>query len=395
MRLLMVRYAGDYRDAVQHFSEGGGETYYAQKYSVNAVAEIAKQIEKVTVLCCMTETSYKEVLPNGVCAIGAGFNGKIKAKKLIELIEAQNPTHLTVHTPIPEVFNWAIKNKIKTIAVLADSFLNQGVRRRLRNYQLANLLNNDQIQWVGNHRINSCLSLQKIGVEPKKIIPWDWPALITPDSLSPKNLRVDTSNWNLVYVGSVTESKGVGDLLEAVGKLRAKNLSVSLKIAGKGEIEYFINKAKQLKIADCVEFLGLVQHDTVVPLMREADLVVVPSRHEYPEGFPMTIYEAFCSRTPLVASNHPMFQNNLKHDVNAIIFPASNSTALSESIEKILSDSELYQSLSVASSEACKSLEIPIKWADLINFLIYDSQENQRKLFDYRLSSGYYDLKFV
>jgi hypothetical protein len=40
--LLMVQYTGDYREAVQHSTEGGGETYYAQKYSVDAVAEIGK-----------------------------------------------------------------------------------------------------------------------------------------------------------------------------------------------------------------------------------------------------------------------------------------------------------------------------------------------------------------
>ncbi len=34
MRLLMVQYAGDYREAVERFAEGKGETYYAHKYSV-------------------------------------------------------------------------------------------------------------------------------------------------------------------------------------------------------------------------------------------------------------------------------------------------------------------------------------------------------------------------
>ena len=390
MRLLIVQYAGDYRETVQRFVAGGGETYYAQKYSVDAVAEIGKEIEEAAVLCCMTKEPYNEILDNGVRGIGAGFSGKIDSKKLLRIIEENNPTHLVVRTPLREVFFWAIKNKVETIATLADSFETLRIRGKIKNYLLATLLNNETIKWVGNHGVNSCLSLQKIGVNSDKIIPWDFPAIVTPESFSPKILPQEAKTRNLIYVGSVIEAKGVGNLLEALANLRAKNLSVNLKIAGRGETELFIQKARQLQIEDCVEFLGAVPHNTVVNLMRQADIVVVPSRHEYPEGFPMTIYEAFCSRTPLIASDHPMFTNNLKHGLNAMIFPAGNSIALSAYIEKLLSDPELYQSLSLASYEAWKQLQIPVKWADLINCWLDDSPENQQWLFDNRLASGRY-----
>lgn len=391
MRLLIVQYAGDYREAVQRFAEGKDETYYAQKYSVDAVAELVNQVEEVTVLCCMTAESYNELLENGVRAIGAGFHGDIQVKKIIKLIEEQNPTHLIIRTPIPEVFRWAIQNKVRTIAVLADSFSTKGLRNQLRNLLLKNLLNNKQIEWIFNHGINSSQSLKKIGVKPEKIIPWDWSSIVTPDTFSAKILRNDIDSWNLVYVGSIIESKGVGDILESIAKLRAKNLSVNLKIAGQGKIEYFINKAKHLQIQNCIEFLGLVSNNAVVHLMREADLVLIPSRHEYPEGFPMTIYEALCSRTPIIASDHPMFQNNLKHGINAMIFPAGNSTALTACIEELLSNSNLYQSLSVASYDAWKHLQIPVKWAEMINRWLYDSPENRQWLFEHRLASGSYD----
>lgn len=391
MRLLIVQYAGDYREAVQRFADGGNETYYAQKYSVDTVAEIGKQIEEAAVLCCMTAEPYNEVVQNGVRAIGAGFNKKIQSKKLIQLLEQQKPTHLIVSTPIKKVFQWASHKKIRTIALLADSFSKKGLRNKLQNYFLVNLLNDNQVEWVCNHGINSCMALKQIGVNSNKIIPWDWPSVVTPDSFSPKLLRVNATTWELFYVGGVTESKGVGDILESIANLRAKKLSVSLKVAGKGDTEYFINKAKQLQIEDCVEFLGLVPNRDVVDLMRKADLVLIPSRHEYPEGFPMTIYEALCSRTPIIASDHPMFQNNLKHGINAMIFPATNSITLSACIEKLLSDSALYHSLSVASYDAWKRLQIPVKWADMINRWMDDSDENQHWLFEHQLSSGRYN----
>lgn len=392
MRLLMVQYTGDYRETVKRFAEGGGETYYAQKYSVDAVAEIGKKIEKVAVLCCLTAEPYNEVLPNGVRAIGAGFDKKIDVGEIIKLITAQNPTHLVIQTPIKEVFTWAIRNKVKTIAILADSYPTQGLKNKWRNYRLAKLINNNQIDWVGNHGVNSCKFLKNIGVKADKIIPWDWPSVVTPDSFSPKTLRMDVNACNLVYVGSITEAKGVGDILESAAKLRDKNLAVSLKIAGKGETEYFLNKARNLKIDDCVEFLGLVPNNAVVHLMREADIVLIPSRYEYTEGLPMTIYEALCSRTPIVASDHPMFKTNLKDGVNAVIFPAANSAACSECIEKLLSSPDIYESISVNSYEAWQRIQIPVKWADMINRWLFDSPENQQWLFAHRLDSEHYEL---
>lgn len=389
-RLLILQYEGDYREAVERFDNGKGETYYGQRYTVDAVADIGEHIQEAAVLCCLTEKAYNEVLSNNVRAIGAGFNGELQIKKLIELIEEYNPTHLILRIPLREVLRWAIQNNVKTLALLADSFPTKGIRNKLRNYWLANLLNSKQVEWVSNHGINSSRLLQDIGVNPDKIIPWDYIYEVTPDSFSPKAIPANDKTRNLIYIGSITESKGIGDVLDAIANLKAKNLSVNLKVAGRGELKFFDNKVKELQIEECVEFLGLVQNKAVVPLMREADIVLIPSRHEYPEGFPLTIYEALCSRTPIVASDHPMFVHNLKHEINAMIFPSGNSVALAECLEKLLSDPALYHQLSATSYETWKQLQIPVKWADLIKCWLFDSSEDRQWLFNHRLSSGFY-----
>ncbi len=393
MRLLIVQYGGDYREVFQRLAESGVETYHAQKYLINAVVDISKQIEEVTLFCCRTSESYSAVLQDGLRAVGAGLDPYKQKTELLKLIAEQNPTHLVIHAPIPALFQWAIQNKIRTLGLLADSFSTKGLRQQVRNYFLARLLNNKHIDLIGNHGINASLSLQKIGVNPNKIIPWDWPHFITPDFFPPKNLPDNKNPLNLIYVGSVEERKGVGDIIRAVAKL--KNLPVNLQVVGKGEIDYFIQQAKQLNIEDCVNFLGLVPHHQIIDLMREANIVIVPSRHEYPEGFPLTIYEAFCSRTPLVASDHPMFKGNLQHGVNAMTFPAGDSTALAACIEKLLLDPKLYYSLSEASNDAWKRLQIPVKWAELVKRWLYNSPEDQHWLSEHRLASGIYNSKFT
>jgi glycosyltransferase involved in cell wall biosynthesis len=125
--------------------------------------------------------------------------------------------------------------------------------------------------------------------------------------------------------------------------------------------------------------------------MRDADVVIIPSHHEYPEGCPMTIYEALCSRTPIIASDHPMFQNKLKDGTNALIFPAANAVALANCMEKLLANPELYERLSIDSYNAWKKLQIPVKWADMINRWLDNSPENRQWLFEHRISSGRYN----
>jgi glycosyltransferase involved in cell wall biosynthesis len=395
MRLLIVQYAGDYREAFYNLTEGRGETYYAQQYSVDAVSKAVAQVDEVATLSFLSNDRYNEVLPNGVRAIGAGFHHKINSKTILEIVKDQNPTHILLRTPDRAVLQWAIKNKVQVLVTLADSFDNPSIRDRVNYYLLANLLNHPQVGWIGNHGVTASQSLRSIGVNPDKIIPWDWPHVITPDLYSQKTLRQHSECWNILYAGHISESKGVGDVLEAIATLKARQFPVYLKIAGKGDVETFQAKVRQLQIEDCVEFLGMVKNTEVIGLMRDADLVTVPSHHEYPEGFPMTIYESLCSRTPLVASDHPMFMHRLRHGQNAMIFPAGQAAACASQIETILTQSTLYENISNATHATWKSLQVPVKWGDMLTSWLQNSPQDQEWLFKHCLSSGRYGGRTV
>jgi glycosyltransferase involved in cell wall biosynthesis len=394
MRLVIVEYAGDYAEAFERLAKGGSETYYAQKYCVDAVTEIAKRAESVTVICCASPEFNEQVLENRVRTIACGFSHKINSQKLIELIAKQNPTHLIMRTIFPDVFKWAIQKKIRTLAVFAESIGTTTWRQKFRNSFLAKLLNNKQIEWVGTYGITSSLLFKQIGVKPDKIIPWDFLIDSNPGSLTPKKIPASIKNLKLFYAGLLVQTKGVGDILEAVAKLRERNISVHLKMAGKGEEEFFFQRVEQLQIKDSVEFLGIVPTQTLEPLMRESDLVLVTSRHEYPEGFPLTIQHALRTRTPIVASDHPMFKTHLKHRINSMIFEAGNSLALAECIEKVISDSALYHNLSAASHSTWHELRLPVKWAELIDRWLDDSPESKQWLFEKRLAAEYYNRHF-
>lgn len=388
MRLLMLQYAGDYREAVQRFARGGSENYYAQKYTVNGVAELAQHLEEVSVVCCLSDEPYNEVLENGVRAIGGGFHDYVDENKVIQLIAQQNPTHLVMSTPMRRVLRWAIKNRINVLMMLAESIVVQGWRDRWRSFRLSQLLNHPQVEWVGSYGMTSSKLLQRLGVNPDKIIPWDFLIESTPGSYSAKTIAHPSEAWQLIYVGALAESKGVGDILRAVAILRQKNFPVKLQIVGKDGEGTFAKLAQELDLTEIVEFLGMIPNSEVVPRMRDADAVLVTSRHEYTEGFPLTIHHALCSRTPIIASDHPMFCEHLKHEVNSVMYPAGNPAALASAIVELFSNPALYEKLSQESYNTWYQLRVPVKWYDIIHRWVFPSDANHQWLYEHRLAAG-------
>ncbi len=379
-RLTMVQF-GDYAEGYWRLANGGDETYYAQRYSVDFVASLAarKDMESLTIVNLSSDVAAA-VLPNGVRTLGIELypNGRRpRHRQLVEAVRQTNPTHLIVMSPCMRLIHWAIRAKIPVLPMFADSFRSGGLKGGARNRLLAFLLNDPAIEVVANHNLAASLDLKRIGVDPSKIVPFDWPALISPDSYKAKSSPLGNRPFRLIYVGAVIETKGVGDAIRAVSKLRRRGRNVELTIIGRGDLEGFKKLAITEKIEQNVFFLGPKSHSEVVSAMREHDAVLVPSHWAYPEGLPMTLYEALCTRTPLLTSDHPMFALKIRDRCNALVFPERNTDALAERIEDLASSPELYARLSSAAEEAVEGYLCPLKYDRLISAFLAPTERSQ------------------
>jgi glycosyltransferase involved in cell wall biosynthesis len=392
LRLTIVQYAGDYREAFNRFAGGGKQTYYAQRYSVDFVGRLAQPPHHVSVICAITDEHYDTVLGNGVRAIGAGLRAGFRPSDLLHFVVQTRPTRLCLAFPFVPLLKWADRNGIPTIAILADSFEKRAFLEKARQWRLAYYLNRRSVQWVGNHGISACLSLLKIGVAREKIIPWDWPSSHRPSDYAPRTFQ-HVGSAKLLYVGSLTEAKGVSDLLRAVALLKKQDLEVQLSVVGRDHDGSMSKLSQSLGLADRVDFLGILPNEDVPTLMRKADIVIVPSRHEYPEGLPLTIYEALSARTPIIASDHPMFRSALVEGKSALIFPAGNEAALAKTILRLLQKPELYASLSINSEETWNSIQLPVKFGDLLAAWLAGEPDKTEWIHDHRLVSGRYDYR--
>ncbi len=109
----------------------------------------------------------------------------------------------------------------------------------------------------------------------------------------------DDSTFDVVYVGSLRETKGVEYLIRAADHLPDK---YRITIAGGGSNEAELRQlAERFGVAGQVTFLGYVSHERINKLYARANLFVHPGI--WPEPFGRTILEAMQFGLPVIATN--------------------------------------------------------------------------------------------
>lgn len=386
--VVFIQY-GDYRESAMSFLLGGEETYNAQRYSVDIVEGLPRICDSVVVIGLNSEPGYKETLPSGVVAYGIKLWKGDGKRDLIEILELISPTHIVLRTPYLPVIRWAIKNNVDLFPILADSFGLNGIKAVYKNWQLKRALNHASIRFVANHNVASSKNLVAIGVDSNKIVPWDWPSLFSPSDFLVKKSLMTEGCVKLLYVGNLSFSKGISDCIEAVKYLNDIQVRVELDVVGSGQdLPKLLDMVERLSLHDSVRFVGKVPHKEVINIMREHDIVIVPSRASYPEGLPMVIYEALCSRTPLILSTHPMFCSRFENNVDAAFFEAGNPVSLGNSIKDLVLDKARYSELSSNSGVAWERIQCPVMWGDMLMRWLDGSQESSDWLSSYTV--GHY-----
>jgi glycosyltransferase involved in cell wall biosynthesis len=385
MRLTIVQYAGDFREASERLAGGGEETYGAQRYTVDHVEKLASHLASVTTITGFTDEPYDVVLPSGARAIGAGFRERFDCDDLIRLIESTAPDLLILRTPNRAIMRWAIRNNIRTLVLLADSFGQRSIKSRVTRFLLTRLLRAPIFDVVANHGIRAARQLVSAGVPARKVIAWDYPNIHTPADRTAK--ATASAECRILYVGMLIAEKGVDDLIEAARLLIGRGMDIKVDLIGKGDTGRLHDMICERGLENVVEIVGPVQHSEIIPRMAAADVVIVPSRHEYPEGVPLTIYEAYCARTPLIVSDHPMLLGNVEHEKSGLVFEAKNPSALAAQVERLFRDAPLYASLSEQGAAAWEKLQLPVKWGELIDRWLDNSEASRSWLSSHSLAA--------
>jgi glycosyltransferase involved in cell wall biosynthesis len=375
-RLLIVQYAGDYREADRLRRASGEEIYYGHGYVLDQLAALKAQHDEVGFLCSLAP-AYWDHLDNGVTVIGADTNPDRNPGPVVKLIEQFAPTHLIVFGPMLPLIRWGLEHGVRLGVIMADSFANP-YYRWVRFRTLPKLLNDPRVTLIANHGANAARALVGIGVQPTKVLAWDFPHHRRPET-QPSKTGPASPPHTLLYVGSISAKKGVGDLVRAVALLKDR-VDVRLDIAGVGATDTFAALAARLGVGSRINFVGLVPNGAIPAMMQAADAVIVPSRHNFPEGLPLTLFEGLASRTPVIASDHPMFLGHLEDGESALLFRAGRPRALADAIARLMTDSPLYARLSEGSAAAWRRMQNPVKWGEMVDRWVRDEPQDRRWL---------------
>ncbi|WP_231461782.1 XrtY-associated glycosyltransferase XYAG1 [Pedobacter sp. Leaf132] len=111
--------------------------------------------------------------------------------------------------------------------------------------------------------------------------------------------KVNTSVFKLLFLSRIEEKKGLELLFDA---LATTEFDYYLTIAGTGDEDYVKSlkkKAKSLKLAERVEWIGQVSNDKKFSIMAHHDLLVLPS---YNENFANVVIESLSVGTSVLLS---------------------------------------------------------------------------------------------
>ena len=134
----------------------------------------------------------------------------------------------------------------------------------------------------------------------------------------------------VVCVSRLIERKGIRFLIEAIGKL--KDRDVKLILVGEGNQEEELKKlAVDSRISDRVDFKGYMDHDSIADLYRTSDVFVLPSLNE---GMSNALLEAMASGLPVIVTDTGGTSELI--DGNGVVVPMSDSNAIAEAIREFM-----------------------------------------------------------
>lgn len=363
---------GNFGDAYRRFAEGGAETYRDQRASVDFVAGLAPAA-KVTTFALGAET-YRDELAANLWSMG-GTRAAMRTDQISGLFDETGVTHLIMRTPHVGFLQEAARRGTFVLPSFADMFAKGGPRTRYGNWTLRRALQKCQTPCFSNHSLSASRSLVEVlGLAPERVVPMDRNKL--PLGGEAKTGVADPLAPKAFYAGVLSEEKGVGDCFEAIAMLRKDGVTLSMSLAGRGDMAKWQARADMLGIGEQITFLDTIPNAQVRTEMRAHDFVIVPSRHSYAEGLPNTLCEGLVSRSVVVISDHPAFAKRLQADKDCLIFPAGNAAALAACLQRGISDRDLYARLSQNAPAAHDQLYIGMEWTALVTAFLDDPKDH-------------------
>jgi len=236
------------------------------------------------------------------------------------------------------------------------------VERRLRNRFDRFVCVSDQVARQLSQSIPAAEDKIEVipnGIDPQPIAPIDKAAL-----------GLDPSRQLVVFVGRLTEQKGLDKLFPQLPHVFAKFPNVDLALVGDGDQRESLQElAEDLGIQSRIHFLGW--RADAQSIIATAELLVLPSRWE---GMPNVVLEAMAQGKPVVANNCEGIKQLLGSYPQQVV---NDSNGLADRLIEML-DNEDLRSACGMSNLACVREHFSVKSMVQSYQAMFDKVVNQR-----------------
>ena len=159
----------------------------------------------------------------------------------------------------------------------------------------------------------------------------------------PSNEWRDADNpVRLLFLGYLSERKGVSDLLQALANDTVSSLNWRMTMAGGGDLDLYRNKAAVLGLADRIVFPGWLDRPAVAEACRQTDILVLPS---YAEGLAMAVLEGLSYGLVVITTPVGAHAEVIEEGVSGLMLPPGDIPALATALARTIADPGLRQRL--------------------------------------------------
>lgn len=142
------------------------------------------------------------------------------------------------------------------------------------------------------------------------------------------------AGFNVLFLGQLSYHKGIDLLIDAVNSLAASGNDITLRAFGPSDVTWPLGPSSQH-----VQIHGSVPYDDIWRELRNADVLVVPSR--WYENSPNVILEAQALGVPVIAADHGGMAEMVRDGVDGLLFRPGDAGSLEHALHLLVSDREL------------------------------------------------------
>ena len=172
--------------------------------------------------------------------------------------------------------------------------------------------------------------------------------------------------FSFVYVGRISEGKGIREILEA--RVILLNEQVKFKIDFFGPIEDDF----QLD-SECSSYCGFLDFQESAgqsySRLAEYDCLLFPTYWKG-EGFPGVIIDAFVAGLPVIATDWNMNREIIEDNINGFIIEPKNANALADKMRWVMENQVVLEAIGGNNTKKAKDYHIDKIWPKLIKHVV-------------------------